>query len=102
MRLADELEPKLLEIRRWAMELFAVTELHKYGLHFDDRGQVAIDWANPMNQPTLGQQWDEEAQRQLIATVQEQTSRLHSDLDALLARFRAYYDLDSLDLTALV
>jgi uncharacterized protein YukE len=102
MRLADELEPKLLEIRRWAMELFAATELHKYGLHFDDRGQVAIDWANPMNQPTLGQQWDEEAQRQLIATVQEQTSRFHSDLDALLARFRAYYDLDSLDLTALV
>ncbi|GAA4459853.1 hypothetical protein [Phytohabitans houttuyneae] len=102
MRLADELEPKLVEIRRWAMELFAANELHKYGLHFDDRGEVAFDWANPMNQPTLGQQWDEEAQRQLIATAQEQTSRFNSDLDALLARFRAYYDLDSLNLTALV
>jgi hypothetical protein len=102
MRLSDELEPKLPEIRRWAEDLFSNQELRPYGLHFDENGAVAFDRSNPMNQPQLGgNQWTEEDIQQLIATVRDKVDRFYADLETLLAAFRAYYDLDSLDFTVL-
>lgn len=102
MRVADELGPKLPEIRRWAMELFANMELRPYGLHFDDNGAVAFDRANPMNQPHMGNQpWTEEDQQRLIAVVRDKVTRFYEELEALLAAFRVYFDLDTLDFTVM-
>jgi hypothetical protein len=101
MRVADELAPRMVEIRRWAMELFLSTEIRPIGLLVDASGRVAFDPASPMNQPQYEQQWDEEARQQLVAVGQERLSRLESDLQWIEDRFRSYYDLDSLDLTAM-
>jgi hypothetical protein len=105
VRVADEIEPRIPEIRRWAEDFFVSTELRQYGLYLDANGEAALDPASPMNQSQMGgggmQSWTQEEREILYAKVREQVTRFHQELPILLAAFTAYNDLDSLDLTVL-
>lgn len=106
MRLAEKINPKLPEIRRWAENFFEAGELRPYGLYFDPTGAVALDPANPMNQPQSSSQgmaaWTPEERETLYAKVRDDVGRFYTELDQLIAAFGPYGELDPLDLTGLL
>jgi hypothetical protein len=105
MRFADEMEPKLTEVRKYAMQRFTAMELRPSGLRLDANDNVDVDYSDPSNQILVaGEPWwkDEKSRQTAIDKGSAMVAVLTSDLQTLSTRLQSFYDLDSLDMTGVV
>jgi hypothetical protein len=105
MRLREQMEPKLDEIRRLAKQRFVLVDLHESGLHFDRSGNVDIDYNSPSNHAhETGPAWydDPVARQAAIDRGVAMSADLDEFLQYLSGKVEPLLDLDPLDLTGVL